>query len=139
MFITHDLAVIANFTDRVMVMYAGVVVESTTKREIFKHPLHPYTEGLLSSIPVLGENKSRKDGTRRLLRAIPGTLPDHRNFPTGCRFAPRCPKVMKKCWQAEPALAEVESGHTVRCYLHTDQVQGGGTIDQYAQPVQSEG
>ena len=138
MFITHDLAVIASFTDRVMVMYAGVVVESTTKREVFKHPLHPYTQGLLGSIPVLGENKVRDDGSRRLLKAIPGTLPDHRNFPRGCRFAPRCPMVMKKCWDAEPELVEVESGHSVRCFLHSDKVRGGGTIDQYAAPVSSE-
>jgi oligopeptide/dipeptide ABC transporter ATP-binding protein len=123
MFITHDLAVIASFSDRVMVMYAGVVVEQAEVHEIFKHPRHPYTQGLLGSIPVLGEVKKEEDGTRRLLTAIPGTLPDHRNFPRGCRFAPRCTKVMAKCWEAEPALVRAEDGHQVRCFLYGDEVQ----------------
>jgi peptide/nickel transport system ATP-binding protein len=123
MFITHDLAVIASFSDRVMVMYAGVVVEQTSVHEVFKKPLHPYTLGLLGSIPVLGEVKKERDGTRRLLNAIPGTLPDHRNFPKGCRFAPRCTKVMAKCWEAEPALVHIEEGHQVRCFLYDEAVQ----------------
>ncbi len=123
MFITHDLAVIASFSDRVMVMYAGVVVEQSSVREVFKKPMHPYTQGLLGSIPVLGEVKRNPDGSRRLLNAIPGTLPDHRNFPKGCRFAPRCPKVMAKCWEAEPALVHTEEGHQVRCYLYSDAVR----------------
>ena len=123
MFITHDLAVIASFADRVMVMYAGVVVEQAPVRDIFKKPLHPYTQGLLGSIPVLGEVKKRADGSRQLLNAIPGSLPDHRNFPKGCRFAPRCTKVMARCWEAEPALVPIEEGHQVRCFLHSDAVQ----------------
>ena len=123
MFITHDLAVIASFADRVMVMYAGVVVEQATVRELFNRPMHPYTQGLLGSVPVLGEVKRKENGTRRLLYTIPGSLPDHRNFPSGCRFAPRCPKVMKKCWDAEPALVEVEEGRQVRCYLYSDEVR----------------
>lgn len=122
MFITHDLAVIASFSNRVMVMYAGVVVEQASVNEIFKKPFHPYTLGLLGSIPVLGEVKLNDDGSRRLLNAIPGTLPDHRNFPKGCRFAPRCLRVMDRCWEAEPALVEVDSGHQVRCFLHSDEV-----------------
>jgi oligopeptide/dipeptide ABC transporter ATP-binding protein len=123
MFITHDLAVIASFSDRVMVMYAGVVVEQSSVRDIFKKPLHPYTQGLLGSIPVLGEVKRNPDGSRRLLSAIPGSLPDHRNFPKGCRFAPRCMKVMPRCWEAEPALVHLEEGHQVRCFLYSDEVQ----------------
>lgn len=122
-FITHDLAVIASFTDRVMVMYAGVVVEEAPVRELFKHPLHPYTEGLLGSVPVMGETKVNAEGGRRFLHTIPGTLPDQRNFPTGCRFASRCPKAMDKCWGAEPALVELDTGHTVRCFLHSDEVE----------------
>ncbi len=122
MFITHDLAVIASFADRVMVMYAGVVVEQAPVRDLFKKPMHPYTQGLLGSIPVLGEVKRNPDGSRRLLNAIPGSLPDHRNFPKGCRFAPRCKKVMAKCWEAEPALVEMEDGHQVRCFLYSDEV-----------------
>ncbi|MFW5783434.1 MAG: ABC transporter ATP-binding protein [Spirochaetota bacterium] len=123
MFITHDLAVIASFSDRVMVMYAGVVVEQTSVRDIFKKPMHPYTQGLLGSIPVLGEVKRNPDGSRRLLNAIPGSLPDHRNFPRGCRFAPRCKKVMARCWEAEPALVQIEEGHQVRCFLYSDEIQ----------------
>jgi peptide/nickel transport system ATP-binding protein len=123
MFITHDLAVIASFSDRVMVMYAGVVVEQAEVHEIFRNPMHPYTQGLLGSIPVLGEVKKEADGTRRLLNAIPGSLPDHRNFPKGCRFAPRCTKVMPKCLEAEPALVTTEEGHQVRCFLYSDEVQ----------------
>lgn len=122
MFITHDLAVIASFSDRVMVMYAGVVVEQASVHEIFKKPMHPYTLGLLGSIPVLGEAKKLEDGTRRLLNAIPGTLPDHRNFPKGCRFAPRCAKAMAKCWEAEPALVQIEEEHQIRCFLYSDEV-----------------
>ncbi len=122
MFITHDLAVIASFADRVMVMYAGVVVEQAEVHELFKKPMHPYTQGLLGSIPVLGEIKRNADGSRRLLNTIPGTLPDHRNFPKGCRFAPRCKKVMAKCWEAEPALVEMEEGHQVRCFLYSDEI-----------------
>ncbi|MCK4515628.1 MAG: ABC transporter ATP-binding protein [Spirochaetaceae bacterium] len=123
MFITHDLAVIASFSDRVMVMYAGVAVEHASVHGLFKKPLHPYTQGLLGSIPVLGEVKKDADGTRRLLSAIPGTLPDHRNFPKGCRFAPRCTKVMARCWEVEPALVHTEEGHQVRCFLYSDKVQ----------------
>lgn len=116
-FITHDLAVIAGFTDRVIVMYAGVVVESTSVRNIFKKPVHPYTQGLLSSIPVLGEVKRTEDGKRCLLSAIPGSLPDHRKFPKGCRFAPRCEKVMPKCHESEPAITHLSGDHLVRCFL----------------------
>ncbi|MFP4384021.1 MAG: ABC transporter ATP-binding protein [Spirochaetia bacterium] len=121
MFITHDLAVIASFTDRVMVMYAGVVVESAPVKQIFAKPLHPYTQGLLSSIPVLGDMKRSAEGKRMLLRTIPGTLPDPRNFPKGCRFAPRCPQVMPKCHEAEPALVDMGNNQQVRCYLHSDE------------------
>ena len=126
MFITHDLAVIASFSDRVMVMYAGVVVEQASVREIFAKPMHPYTQGLLGSIPVLGELKTNPDGSRRLLNTIPGTLPDHRDFPEGCRFAPRCPKVMSKCREAEPGLVLTEEAHQVRCLLYSDELQNTG-------------
>ena len=123
MFITHDLAVIASFTERVLVMYAGVAVEAAPVRKIFSKPLHPYTQGLLGSVPVLGTSKTNADGSRHLLTAIPGAPPDARNFPRGCRFAPRCPKVMKKCWEAEPALVEVEKDRKVRCFLYSDEVR----------------
>ncbi len=123
MFITHDLAVIASFTQRVMVMYAGVVVEMASVNDIFKKPLHPYTHGLLTSIPVLGDSKYRDDGSRRLLYTIPGTLPDPKRIIKGCRFTSRCPKVMKKCYEAEPELVFTEKDHKVRCYLYSDTVR----------------
>ncbi len=123
MFITHDMAVIASFSDRVIVMYAGVVVESAPVGEIFKSPDHPYTQGLLTSIPVMGEQKTKKDGSRRLLTAIPGVLPDPKAFPEGCRFAPRCPKVMDKCSIAEPGFTGLTEDHRVRCFLYGDAVQ----------------
>jgi peptide/nickel transport system ATP-binding protein len=126
MFITHDLAVIASFADRVMVMYAGVVVEMADMRTIFKDPRHPYTEGLLSSIPVLGQVKRNKDGSRQLLRAIPGNLPDHRRFPVGCRFAARCTKVMDICRKTEPALIKLDDDHSVRCYLYSKKTREEG-------------
>ncbi len=127
-FITHDLAVIASFTQRVMVMYAGVAVEMSLVRNIFKKPLHPYTQGLLSSIPVLGESKYAEDGSRRLLHAIPGTLPDSRRPIAGCRFASRCLKVMKKCREAEPELVFIEKDHQVRCFLYSEETRGSTGI-----------
>lgn len=123
MFITHDLAVIAGFTQRVMVMYAGVVVEMASVHEIFKHPLHPYTQGLLSSIPVLGSSKNDDKGNRRLLHTIPGSLPDPKKPMIGCRFAGRCSEVMNKCREAEPELVMIDTGHQVRCFLHSDEIR----------------
>jgi oligopeptide/dipeptide ABC transporter ATP-binding protein len=117
-FITHDLAVIASFADRVVVMYAGVVVEMAPVRGVYRKPLHPYTVGLLGSIPRPGARKTGADGSRSFLNIIAGTLPDPRNFPPGCRFAPRCPRVMKRCWEAEPRLLSVEEGRQVRCFLY---------------------
>ena len=112
-FITHDLAVVAGFADRVVVMYAGVVVESAPVRRLFREPLHPYTQGLLASVPSLTQA-----GVRQPLRAIPGQLPDPRRRLPGCRFADRCPQAMPRCAQAEPALTSVEPSHRVRCFLH---------------------
>jgi len=122
-FITHDLAVIASFADRVIVMYAGVIVESSPVRDLYRQPLHPYTIGLLGSIPKLGYTKTAADGSRALLNIIPGTLPDPRNFPAGCRFAPRCPLVWDRCRQAEPPLFAPAPDRRVRCWLHES---GGG-------------
>ena len=122
-FITHDLAVIASFADRVMVMYAGVAVEEAPVKKIFKNPSHPYTRGLLASIPAVAAEES-EPGTRELLTTIPGTLPDPRNFPTGCRFAPRCKEVMEKCHTAEPGFTQLDADHRVRCYLYSDIVAG---------------
>jgi oligopeptide/dipeptide ABC transporter ATP-binding protein len=109
--ITHDLGVIAETADRVAVMYAGRIVEEGPVRAIFRNPLHPYTRGLLASIP--GE------GTGRRLRAIDGVVPNLAALPPGCTFAPRCPHRMEVCTSAVPALVAIEPEHLGRCYLHS--------------------
>ena len=113
--ITHDLGVIAETADRVAVMYAGRIVEQGPVRDIFRRPLHPYTQGLLASIPG-GES-----GTR--LRAIEGVVPNLAALPPGCTFAPRCPYRMDVCTTAIPALVEIEPGHHARCYLHSEKAE----------------
>jgi oligopeptide/dipeptide ABC transporter ATP-binding protein len=113
--ITHDLGIVAEMADRVAVMYAGEVVEETDVRTIFRNPLHPYTKGLIGSIPVLGALRERLD-------VIPGVVPSMIDLPPGCRFAPRCgPRVehgLQICIQQEPDLREVEDGHKARCWLY---------------------
>ncbi|MCX6032362.1 MAG: ABC transporter ATP-binding protein [Chloroflexi bacterium] len=108
--ITHDMGVIAEMCNRVAVMYAGQIVEYADVNTLFENPLHPYTEGLLAAIPVLGE-------VRDTLAVIPGSVPNLINLPPGCKFAPRCPYVRERCVQDLPRLAEVEPGHKVRCYM----------------------
>jgi peptide/nickel transport system ATP-binding protein len=109
--ITHDMGIIAELCDNVAVMYAGQIVEYTDVETIFNHPLHPYTEGLLAAIPVLGEHKET-------LAVIPGSVPNLINLPPGCKFSPRCPYVKESvCTQEVPPLLEVEPGHSVRCYM----------------------
>lgn len=107
--ITHDLGIVAQIADNVMVMYAGEAVEYTDVRSIFKHPLHPYTIGLLESIPKINENKDK-------LYNIKGTVPSPKDYPKGCRFAPRCDFAFEKCLTDKPALKEIEEGHKVRCW-----------------------
>ena len=113
--ITHDLGVIAETADRVAVMYAGRIVEEGAVRDIFRRPLHPYTQGLLASIPGEGA------GSR--LRAIDGVVPNMAALPPGCTFAPRCPHRMDVCTTAVPALVETEPAHKARCYLHSDKAE----------------
>ena len=110
--ITHDLGVIAETADRVVVMYAGRVVEEASAEQLFETPLHPYTQGLLESLPKLEAGKRHKR-----LTAIPGLIPNLLDLPTGCKFAPRCPKVIGDCWPTEPELKEVRPGHWARCIL----------------------
>jgi oligopeptide transport system ATP-binding protein len=110
--ITHDLGVIAETADRVAVMYTGRIVEEGPARAIFRNPLHPYTKGLLASIP------SGHAGRR--LHAIEGTVPSLATLPPGCTFAPRCPFRMEVCTTAVPSHVEIEPAHRVRCYLHSD-------------------
>jgi oligopeptide/dipeptide ABC transporter ATP-binding protein len=108
--ITHDLGVIAETADRVAVMYAGRIVETGAVREIFRNPKHPYTRGLLASIPG-GAAGSR-------LKAIEGVVPNLASLPPGCSFAPRCRDRMPVCDTAFPAETAVGMGHSVKCYLH---------------------
>jgi len=110
--ITHDLGVIAETADRVVVMYAGRVVEEASAEQLFETPLHPYTQGLLESLPTLETGKRH-----RRLTAIPGLIPNLLDLPTGCKFAPRCPKVIGDCWPTEPELREIRPGHWARCIL----------------------
>ena len=107
--ITHDLGVIAEMADRVAVMYAGKIVEHATTEALFARPLHPYTRGLLQSVP-------RLDQVRDRLEIIPGMVPDAREFPDGCRFAPRCALAEERCRQQEPMLEERGEGHRVACW-----------------------
>ncbi|OCL27558.1 peptide ABC transporter ATP-binding protein [Orenia metallireducens] len=109
MLITHDLGVIAEVADKVAVMYGGRVVEYTDVKRLFKDPEHPYTAGLIKSIP-------RVDGGSTRLTPIEGNVPDPFNFPQGCKFANRCPFVTEKCWSEEPQLEEIKDGHLVRCH-----------------------
>ncbi len=111
MFITHDLSLIAEIANKVAIMYAGKIVELGSSDDIYLKPQHPYTQGLLNSIPSVRQ--------RRTLTWIPGAPPDLRNPPPGCRFYPRCPLAMDICRREEPLLIEVEKGHHVACWLYT--------------------
>jgi len=115
--ITHDLGLIAETVDRVAVMYAGHIIEQADVDTLFEKPLHPYSKGLIASVPVLGEVKDR-------LAVIPGTVPNLIDLPSACRFAPRCKARIENdleiCNQVEPDLIEIEKNHTVRCWLYQD-------------------
>ncbi|MFZ0133589.1 MAG: ABC transporter ATP-binding protein [Desulfobacterales bacterium] len=115
MMITHDLGVIAEIAKRVVVMYAGKVVEEGSTQAIFEDPKHPYTRGLLKSIPKLGE---RAIHGRRRLQEIAGIVPSLYELPAGCRFLPRCPHAMEICRQEVPELIDQGDQHSVRCYLY---------------------
>ncbi|MCL4351302.1 MAG: ABC transporter ATP-binding protein [Firmicutes bacterium] len=114
MLITHDLGVVAEMTDRVAVMYAGRVVEECSTVDLFREPLHPYTVGLLESIPRLDVVSNEK------LHVIEGTVPNLLHLPQGCAFAPRCPQAMDICRQETPVLTEVSDGRKVSCWLHSE-------------------
>lgn len=111
--ITHNLGVIAETAQKVAVMYAGRIVEYAPVRPLFATPRHPYTQGLLKSIPRL----DRKNGSKPRLEAIPGLVPSLLNLPPGCKFSNRCQYFWEKC-QEEPNLKEIELGHFVRCWLY---------------------
>ncbi|NLW47225.1 MAG: ABC transporter ATP-binding protein [Firmicutes bacterium] len=106
--ITHNLGIVAGNAQKVAVMYAGKIVESATTPELFKNPLHPYTQGLLASLPKLDQSEP--------LFTIPGMIPDPLHLPTGCYFASRCHKVMEQCRREYPFEKEVAPGHRVSCW-----------------------
>ena len=108
--ITHDMGVVSHMADRVLVMYAGQIVEEAQAEELFHHPSHPYTRALLSAIPTTGDSEDRK------LSSIPGMVPENYDTISGCRFADRCPYTRQECHQ-RIGLREISKGHTVRCIL----------------------
>jgi len=110
MFITHDLSLLVEISDRIGIMYAGEIVELAPSRSLFTYPLHPYTQGLMSSFPAL-------TGARERLTGIPGTPPDLVFPPPGCRFHLRCPLVQSRCKVSKPAYQQVSPGHFVACHL----------------------
>ncbi len=117
MFITHDLGVVAEVCDQVVVMYCGRVVEKGDVYDIFAKPAHPYTQGLLASIPKLGVEVDE-------LESIPGNVPNPKRMPKGCKMAPRCKYAFDRCHQEEPGFVDLGNGHQSRCFLSKPE---GGT------------
>jgi peptide/nickel transport system ATP-binding protein len=113
LFITHDLGVIAEMAQNVVVMYAGKVMEAAAAETLFSDPKHPYTQGLLSSIPIVGLDKKR-----RRLSTIPGVVPSLFSLPGGCLFHERCAEGRKECGGVEPPIVDLGSGHMVRCHKY---------------------
>ncbi|BBL48401.1 ABC transporter ATP-binding protein [Metallosphaera sedula] len=107
-FISHDLSVLAEVSDRIGIMYAGQIVEIGSAKEIFQEPLHPYTKMLMEAIPTMDKT---------VLKTVPGSVPDMRNPPPGCAFSPRCPFAMEECRTNEPRMVEVNDEHSVACFL----------------------
>jgi oligopeptide transport system ATP-binding protein len=119
MFITHDLGVVAHIADHVIVMYLGRIVESAGVKEIFHNPLHPYTQGLMASIPLL----TRK--SKKRLVPIEGVVPSPQDLPPGCGFEPRCPKSMPVCRTHPPGMVEKTNGQKAACWLYAPPLEGG--------------
>ncbi|KIY22949.1 MULTISPECIES: ABC transporter ATP-binding protein [Mesobacillus] len=109
--ITHDLGVVSEIADRVVVMYAGQVVEEALVEDLFENPLHPYTEGLMGSVPSIEEDLDR-------LKSIEGNVPAPENLPAGCRFAPRCPHKFDRCTAEMPQLLKINETRAARCFLY---------------------
>jgi oligopeptide/dipeptide ABC transporter ATP-binding protein len=130
--ITHDLGVIAEMADRVAVMYAGRIVEQTDVRSLFAEPLHPYTLGLIASIPILGKITERLD-------VIPGSVPNLVDLPKGCKFAPRCRSRVEYelsiCNEEEPDLINVRPNHIVRCWLYQSNPNHRAPLESSSMPT----
>ena len=118
MLITHDLGVVAQVADHVNVMYAGKVVESAPVNELFENPKHPYTIGLMKSMPSLADKEER-------LSTIEGSVPNSLYLPKGCYFADRCPFAMEKCKVEQPTDTKIKSRHHVWCFLHEEEDHAG--------------
>jgi oligopeptide/dipeptide ABC transporter ATP-binding protein len=135
--ITHNLGIVAEMAERVAVMYAGQIVEEAPTQVLFSDPKHPYTQGLLGSVPVMGARKATLD-------TIPGRVPSLIDLPPGCRFAPRCEARVEAdcliCSEEEPALLEVEEGHKVRCWLYApDRAERESMLEAHdPEPVEEE-
>ena len=119
-YVTHDMAVHAELADRMGIMYSGLMVEVAPVVETFKEPLHPYTQGLIASIPTIGADRSRMVG-------IPGHAPSPLDWPPGCRFHPRCPYVMEVCRHELPPMLEVAPGRRVACHLYPNPMSEDAT------------
>jgi peptide/nickel transport system ATP-binding protein len=127
LFITHDLSLLVEFSDRIAIMYGGRIVEEAASADLYRDPLHPYSHGLLNSFPALR-------GPKRELTGIPGSPPDLRAMPAGCAFHPRCPHAMERCGVEVPVLGvaqgsqhrtrEAPADRTVACWLHPVQDNG---------------
>ncbi|MCC3355608.1 ABC transporter ATP-binding protein [Bacillus sp. REN16] len=112
--ITHDLGVVSEVADNIVVMYGGQVVEQSPVDDLFDEPLHPYTVGLMNSIPAI-------EGEIERLQSIEGNVPSPENMPTGCRFAPRCSKAFDRCFAEAPQLKQMGKDRAVRCFLYDDE------------------
>jgi len=117
--VTHDMGIHANITDRLAIMYAGKIIEEAATREIFKNPLHPYTQYLINSLPKFGDTGKRA--------STPGNPPSLANLPEGCPFHPRCPQLSEICKERIPKLTSTDNGHKVACWL-----MNGGEDDKNA-------
>lgn len=122
LFITHDLGVVAEVCDKIAVMYAGQVVEEGTTDSLFEKPLHPYTHGLIQSLPKLYEDQEE-------LSTIQGTVPSPYHYPSGCRYAERCPFATELCREKQPELLTIEPEKKVRCWMYSKEWQGATLME----------